>query len=101
MTAQLRSELLKQRTTRTNGLLLVWLVLYAVSPKGRSAQLRMSLLFLIFIPYELLYLTDYWRPSKHPAVPVLTAAAFGPGCGERPLVPWREQDAAADRGSDA
>jgi hypothetical protein len=51
-------------------LLAVWLVLYFANPAGRAAQIRMSLLFLLFIPFELLYLTDYWRPPKHLMVPM-------------------------------
>jgi hypothetical protein len=49
-------------------LLMVWGVLYALNPGGRRAQIRASLLFLMFIPFEFFYLTDYWRPAKHPSI---------------------------------
>lgn len=46
----------------------LWLILYVLNSNGRKAQVRMGLLFLLFLPLELIYVHDYWHPVAHFAV---------------------------------
>jgi hypothetical protein len=58
-------------TALAAALLVPWIILYVLVPDGRPMQVRISLFFLLFAPFEFLYTQDYWTAPIHLAIPLL------------------------------